>query len=450
MNTTNQNPQFINSYFSALLHYKSFNQLLWDYNAADLQAWMLFRNSDIFGKSIPTMTPDGSFNTPIKNVQTVQAVIASATQSGNNLILTFTDATYASFRKDQKVSDHNMFEGYVLQASPGTITVGPLNNPSTTLTAGTHFPANTTIRANGKIAANFNSVGTTTLYDQKDVQVDWSEITRDTCQIARREKQNLFESTTTAGEKVFYGYTDTEANTFNRFLWECAYKYMFGKGGTGLQLSDGVASKTYGIRNRIIDNSGNYISSNAPMTQAQFESMVLQAASVNPAMGSEILLMPGRRALQQIGTFYPSQMAFAAAERRNDKMSVSLDTREVFIAGINVKVLTNFSLLNSEKIEDWHKDSVYVLNMAPTNMNGQKAKMVQLIHTSDDPNSTSEVIRKETPGMTGSGQGNNTGMGNIGQNQVTASPVDGTTVEFLDDSGVAMVAKGQGLFEFKH
>ncbi len=449
MNTTNLNPQFINSYFSALLHYKDFNNLLWDYDAADLQAWMLFRNSDIFGNSIPTMSPDGVFYTPIKNVQTVQNVIATSTQQGNNLVLTLADPTYSAFRLKQKVSDSNMYEGYIIQTAPGVITVAPLNNP-TALVDGTHFNDNTVIRANGMIAANFNSVGTTTLYDQKDVQTDYSEITRESGQIARREKMNLFMSTATDGEQVFYGYTQTEADTFNRFLWECAYKYMFGKGGTGIQLLDGVASKTWGIRNRIIQDSGNYISSTAAMTQAQFEQLVIQAASVNPSMNTEILLMPGRRALQQLGTFYPSQMAFAAANRNNGTMSVSLDTREVFIAGITCKILTNFSLLNSAKTEDWHKDSVYVLNMSPTNMNGQKAKMIQLIHASNDANSTSEVIRKETPGMTGSGMGNNTGMGNIGLNQVTASNVDGTTFEFLDDSGVAMVAKGQGLFEFKH
>ncbi len=449
MNVTNQNPQFINSYFAALLHYKNFSNLLWDYNAADLQAWMLFRNSEFFGKSIPTMSADGSFNTPIKNVQSVQAVIQTVTQQGNNLILNLADQTYGSFRLKQKVTDSKMFEGIVIETAPGVVTIAPLNNP-TALTSGTHFLVNTTIRANGMLAANFNSVGTTTLYDQKDVQTDYSEITRESGQIARREKMSLFSSTANDGEQVFYGYTQTEADTFNRFLFQSAYKYMFGKGGTGIQLMDGVGSKTYGIRNRIIDSSGNYIAGSAPMTQGQFETMIAQAAAVTPSMDQSVLIMPGRRALQQIGTFYASQMAFAAATKSDNKMGVSLDTREVYIAGINVKILTNFSLLNSERLEDWHKDSVYCLNMAPTFMAGQPAKMVQLIHASGDPNSTSEVIRKETPGMTGSAMGNNTGMGNIGLNQVTASSVDGTTFEFLDDSGIALVAKGQALFEYKH
>ena len=232
-NVTNQNPQFVNSYFSDLLFYRSFNKYLWNYDAADLQAFEMFRNSDLFAASIPTMTPDGSFNTPIKNVQNVQGIVATSTQNGANLDLTFTDPTLNTFRIKQKVQDYVGNEGYVVAAAPGKITIAPLNNP-TTLTSGTQFVINKTIYARGMIAATFNSVGTTTIYDQKDVQTDWTEITRETAQIARMEKMNLLQGNTQSGEEIFYGYTQTEADTFNRFMWQVVYKYMFGKGGTGI------------------------------------------------------------------------------------------------------------------------------------------------------------------------------------------------------------------------
>lgn len=447
---TNQNPQFINSYFSSLLYYRSFSKYLWDYEAAELQAFNMFRNSELFAPSIPTMTIDGSFNTPIKNVQNVQGIILTATQSGNNLILVFTDPTLATFRIKQKVVDSNMYEGYVISAAPGTITIAPLNNPATTLTAGTHFKVNTIVRATGMIAATFNSVGTTTIYDQKDVQTDYTEITRESGQIARMEKMNLFQSTTPTGEEVFYGYTQTEADTFNRFVWECVYKYMFGKGGTGLTLLDGTASKTMGIRSRIIQDSGNYANTGSPIDQATFENMLFQAATVNPNFGQDIYIMPGIRAARQLSTFYPAATAFAAATNKGSTVDIALQTGTINIAGLNVKIILNFGLLNSAKIQDWHKDSVYILNQSPTVMQGKPAKLIQLIHSSNDPNSTQTVIRKETPGMTGSGIGNSTGMGMIGQNEVTASNVDGTSFDFLDHSGIAMIGKGHGLFEYIH
>lgn len=457
MNVTNQNPQFINSYFADLLYYHSFGKYLWDYNASDLQAFMMFRNSEYFAPSIPTMTADGSFNTPIKNVQNVQGIIATATQSGSNLILTFTDATLATFRVKQKVEDSNMFEGYVISAAPGTVTIAPLTNP-TTLVAGTHFNVNTIIRATGMIAATFNSVGTTTIYEQKDVQTDWTEITRETAQIARQEKQNLYSAEAPSGEKVFYGYTQTEADTFNRFVWQCIRKYMFGNGGTNLNLLDGAASKTTGIRNRIINDSQNYVNTGAPIDQASFEAMLFQAAEVNPGFEQDLIILPGRRAARQLSTFYPAQTAFAAASKSgNDAktVNIALQTDTISIAGLNVKIALNFGLLNSLKIPDWNKDSVYILNMSSVTMKDgvgtpRQGKMIQLIHSSNDPNSTQTVLRRETPGMTGSAMGDSTGLGMIGQNQVTTSAVDGTTIEFLDHSGIAMVAKGHGLFEYKH
>lgn len=447
---TNQNPQFINSYFAALLHQKSFSQYLWDYDAADLQAWNMFRNSDLFAASIPTMTSDGSFNTPIKNVQNVQGIIATATQSGNNLVITFTDATLATFRVKQKVEDRLGYEGYVVSAAPGTITIAPLTNPSTTLTAGTHFPASTMMYATGMIAATMNSVGTTTLYDEKDVQTDYTEITRETAQIARMEKMNTFVSTTAAGEDVFYGFHQTEADTYNRFLWQVVRKYMFGNGGTGLNLLDGTASKTYGIRNRLINDSGNYANTGAPIDQGTFENMLFQAASVQPNFGQNIYVMPGIRAARQLSTFYPSQTAFAAAKNMGKTVDIALQTGEINIAGMNVTLVLNFGLLNSSKIQDWHKDSVYILNQSPVTMQGKPAKLIQVIHSSNDPNSTDCLIRRSIPGMTGTGDSNSSGLGMMGQNQITVGPVDGATVEFEDHSGIAMIAKGHGLFEYQH
>ena len=458
---SSQNPQFTNPYFANALFYHEFDSTLVNFDMAELQAFKMFTQSDIFAPSIATMTPDGSFYTPIKNVQQVSAVIATVTTNGSGLDLTFTDPTYTAFRLGQKVNDNLLNEAQVTAISPGRVTIMPFVNAAGTalnaVTSGSQFKVNTTMTAVGNVKATMFSVGTTSLYDTKDTQIDYTEITRESLAIARMEKMNWLAGTSPTGEEVFYGYTQNELDTFNRILWQISYKYMFGKGAGGLLLPDGVGAKTMSIRNRIIQDSGNYQqSTTSPITQNVFEQMIGQAISANPNYGDTIYVMPGVRALQAIGSFYPTQMAFAAAQRDGNTMSISLDTRNVYIAGANVKILTNFALLNSAKIPDWNKDSVYILNMAPamyTSIDGsvtKQGKMVQLIHSSPDGNSTSSFIRKETPGMTGSGLGNNTGMGTIGQNQVTASPIDGTTVEFLDHSGIAMVGKGHGLYEFQH
>lgn len=458
---TNQNPQFTNPYFANALFYHEFDPTLVNFDMAELQAFQMFTNSDLFAPSIPTMTPDGSFLTPIKNVQQVSGVIYTVTTNGTGLDLTFTDPTLSTFRIGQKVNDNLMNEAQVVATAPGKVTIMPfVNAAGTTLnavTSGSQFKVNTTMTAVGKVAATFNSVGTTSLFDNKDTQTDYTEITRESLQVARMEKMKWLAGTTPTGEEAFYSYTENELDTFNRMLWEISYKYMFGKGAGGLQLPDGLGAKTMSIRNRIIADSANYQqSTTTAISQTIFEQMILQCAAANPNYGDSIHVFPGIRALQQIGTFYPTQMGYAAGQRNGETMSVSLDTREVFIAGIKVKVLLNFALLNSAKIPDWHKDSVYMLNMAPatyTNIDGtvsKKGKMVQPIHSSPDANSTSAFIRNVIPGTTSSGLGNNTGLGSTGQNMITTSPVDGYGIEFLDHSGIAMVGKGHGLYEFQH
>lgn len=456
-----QNPQFSNPYFANALFYHEFDSTMVNFDMAELQAFKLFTQSEMFAPSIPTMTPDGSFLTPIKNVQQVSGVIATVTTNGTGLDITFTDPTLTTFRLGQKVNDNLMNEAQVTAFSPGKVTIMPLANAAGTalnaVTSGSQFKVNTTMTAVGKLVATMFSVGTTSLFDDKDTQTDWTEITRDSLQVARMEKMKWLAGTTPTGEEAFYSYTENELDTFNRMLWYISYKYMFGKGAGGLQLPDGVGATTMSIRNRIIQDSANYQQSiSAPITQAVFEQMILQCAAANPNYGDSIHVLPGIRALQQLGTFYPTQMGFAASQRNGETMSISLDTREVFIAGIKVKILLNFALLNSAKIPDWHKDSVYMLNMAPasyTSIDGsvtRQGKMVQLIHSSPDASSTSAFIRNIIPGTTGSQLGNNTGLGMQGQNMISTNAVDGYGIEFLDHSGVAMVGKGHGLYEFQH
>jgi len=450
----NQNPQYVQSYFSNLLHYKSFSKYYWDFDAAELQAFQMFRNSDIFAPSQPTMTSDGSFNTPLKNVQLNQAIIATTTQNGNGLDITFTNPTANTFYVGHKVEDQFQYEGYIVAAVPGKITIMPLNNPAV-LTQGTYFVNNTILRDTGFIAPTMNSLGDKTLYDVKDVQQDWAEITRVNAQIARMEKMNTFVSEIN-DEEVFYGYYQTEADSFNRFMYLCNRKLWAGKGGNNFNLVGGVGAKTMGIRNRIIQDSQNYLTTGAPIDQGTFETMIEQCLAVNPNYGQHLKLFPGIRAARQIASFYPSATAFAAATKKQlegnkgDSLSISLQTGEVYIAGAWVQIILNFGLLNSKKIADWNKDSVYALNMSPTVMAGKDAKCVQLIHASDDPNSTDTLIRYETPGTTSSKMGNNVGMGMINQNMITTSGIDGTEIGFVDHSGVAMIAEGSGLFEYPH
>lgn len=445
---TNQNPLFINSYFSSLLHYHNFNPNIADFNKAWLQTWLFFRNSKLFGKSIPVSHPQGLFNTIIKNRQAVSATIATRTVVGTTLVLTFTDPTYNNFRPQQKVTDDSMKEGYVQSSAPGTITISPLSNPTVFVAA--NFPVANVVIAHGKLAGSYNSVGTIPLYEDKDNQQDYCEITRETYQSARREKVNLFASSVN-GEQKIYGYTEGEVDTVNRFLKYCAFKYMFGVGGI-VQTQEGEASKTWGIRDRIRLNSGNYLNGPGQITKVIFDSMLSASANASAGFQQEITILPGRRALGQIASFYPLAFgALGATQIENGLLTINGDIRNINVNGLNVKIVLDFAFLNDGvDVPDWHQDSVYFLNTSNAVYDGRTGKMIQMIHMSDDPNSSETVLYRVIPGMTSRGIGNTIGGGTDGMYQITGSSVDGVACEMEDDSGLAMLAVGQGLYEYIH
>ena len=120
------------------------------------QTWN-FVNQLTNNTSVGFNSVDGSYNRMIARRTSIMAPISiQGAQSGANLVLTFQDPTYTGFRVKDNVFDSAMNEGRVISVAPGTVTIEPLFNP-TTLTAGTHFLAGTTVYWSGDISVNFNS-----------------------------------------------------------------------------------------------------------------------------------------------------------------------------------------------------------------------------------------------------------------------------------------------------
>lgn len=445
-----QNPLFTNSYFSSMLYYKNWNPSVYNFNSPWIMAWKALQTGELFGKSIATADPMGRFETLIKNRYAVQAISATTTLVGANLVVTFVNPLYDQFRIKDKVTDGKMFVGYVIATTPGTITIAPLNNP-TVFVAATHFAVNSTITSHGTLSGLYNSVGTTNIFEPKDNQEDYVEITRDTYQVSAFEKTNRFAAGVGSDMEV-YGYTDNEADMVNRAIKNTMFKKFFGKGGTGLVGLEGQMNITYGMRNRLIDSSGNYISGSAPITLGQLTTLVGNAADAYPAFDQDVIIMPGRRALSQIATFFPTQIGFIGGRREGDRLSISLDVREIILAGVNVKVVTNLNILNdSVNLPDWMKDSVWVLNRSATTVNGQNRSLIQPIHFSQNPNSEYRPLYRCIPGMVGIGDTDSTGLATLmGNYQITASNVHGAACEYLDASGISMIPYGHGLFEYIH
>jgi len=423
---------------------------MWNYHGAWLQAWKMIMNGELFGQSVATADPQGLFHTLIKNRQAVQQVVTGRTPNGDGtLTLTFADATYDSFRTSDKVVDFTaMSEGYIMTRGAGTITIAPLNNPAAFGAA--HFALNSTVTAYGKLAGLYNSVGTTTIYESKDRQEDYLEITRESHQVAQMEKTHRF-AATVGGEEKVYGYTEGEADMVGRAIFYSVFKKFFGQGGTGMTGLEGQMNKTYGIRNRLIDDSGNYLLGGAPITLANIEQIAGTCADSNPGFEQDIIALPGRNALRELGRLFPTQLGFSGGQREGKVLSISLDVREIIISGITVKVATNFNMLNDiVNLPEWMKDSIYFINKAQTVVGGQQRSLVHPIHFSQSAGSDYRPIYRCIPGMVGIGAGDSTGLPSQEGYQLAGSSVHGASCEFLDNSGISMVPYGHGLFEYQY
>lgn len=442
------NPIVANSYFSNFLFYPNFNPRQVNYQSAWVRAWKMLQNSTLFGKSVPTADPEGRFNTIIKNRQSVKGTVINVAQDGSNVIVTFASPSQNNFRIKEKV-DNGVYEGYVIAKTADTITLQPLNNPSGTLTAGTHFAINDTVWGRGIISGLYNSTGTTSLYEQKDNQTDWLEITRDTHQVSATEKTIRYGGVV-GGQLDVYAYTEGEADMVARQIRNCMYKKFFGQGGGGMQGLEGLMTKTMSIRNRLID-SGYYEPATSVPTQAQFKQALFACADANPGFEQDIMIAPGREFLNLLATWYPNELAFTAGQRNGNQISITYDIREITLSGITAKVIMDFNILNdTDYLPHWHKWSCYFFNRAMTTIDGQVRPLIQPIHFSMNPSSEYKMLYRTIPGMVGVGESDDTGLASIMGFQTTASSTHGASFEVLDFSGISMIPYGHFLIEYIH
>lgn len=451
MGQTILNPQFGYSLYANLFTYNNAASGIVDLDRNWTQVWDIM-NLLNGGKSIGFNDPQGIYNRPIKKRVSVSQIIATATQQGANLVLTFADVNYNGFRVKDYVKDNLMYEGRVIVAAPGTITVEPMFNPATTLTAGTHFAATGTITAYGDVSGNFNSGGKVPLYRDIVVQQDYSTVYRDTCQRARRQKFN----THISRNGIAYVYTDDETEMINRAMKYYGKTIMFGEPGTKQSGVEGQINMVRGIRRSIIQDGINMSGGTSQITRAQFEQLYYGVANTDGRVEQTIEVWMGRRAAATIQSFYSSFIQYGGSLNTFGGASVKGTN---IMMNASAGVTTNWRILgclnDGLEVPDWMQDSVYVMDLTPVPMrteSGQilKVSPVQKIHWSANTNSEDEIIYKAVPGMTIPISTGNDTSAVYADYQFASNNNDGYSCEYLHDFGVSCILDRAGIFEYPH
>ena len=445
------NPQFGYSLYANLFTYNNAARTLIDLDRNWTQVWDIMNKLN-GGKSIGFNDPQGIYNRPIKKRVAVSNIVGTATQQGANLVLTFADINYNGFRVKDYVKDDSMYEGRVISANPGTITIEPMFNPTSTFVAGTHFASGTTIRAYGDVSGNFNSGGKVPLYRDITVQQDYSTVYRDTCQRARRQKFN----THVSRDGIAYLYTDDETEMVKRALKYYGKTVMFGEPGTKSSAVEGQINMVRGIRRSIITDGMNLSGAASQITKPLFEQLYYGVAATDGDVEQTLEVWMGRRAAATIQGFYSAFIQYGGSLNTFGGASVKGTN---IMMNASAGVTTNWRILgclnDGLEVPDWMQDSVYIMDMTPVtsrNESGQIIKVppLQKIHWSANTNSDEEVIYKAVPGMTIPISESNNSAAVYADYQFAANNNDGYSCEYLHDFGISYVADRSGIFEYIH
>lgn len=444
------NPQFSVSLYQFLLHYNNASPYLLDLDRKWSQAWA-FVNQLTNGKSMPTNSPDGTYLRPIARRTSVsQPISIQGAQSGQNLILTWQDPTYTGFRVKDTLVDTAMNQGRVISVAPGTVTIEPVFNP-TTLTAGTHFLTGTTCYITYDTSGNFNSAGKTNLYRTNDIQTDYTMVSRDSCQMARREKI----STLVGKDGELYTYSQQEQDMVRRMFKLYGKKFLLGEVGTKNSQIEGVINGTRGLRAATMQD-GTYANTGAPLDVTTFEALINQVASATGMIDQELTLIPGRKAMARISGFYNNQLNYTGSTvKMGGRPVVNLDVREITVAGGIKCNLMPLAMLNDNlELPAWFTDSLYIINTSPIPAMGGKLgteSPIQKIHFSSYPGETKDDrIYKVITGMTAPGSGNSMGAPSLEGYELTSNTIDGYSAEIEEDNGFSMIADDWALFEYQY
>lgn len=450
---TQQNPQFY-SLYATLFNYNQWGSAVYNLDR-DWGQIIYFIEKLNGGSSRAVSSPDGIYKKVVKpRAEVVGQVSAAPTQSGANLILTFTDPNYSAFRVKDLVMDDKFNYGRVISAAPGTITIEPAFGSPAALVAANHFVANAYVMKVVDVSGNFNSTGKTTLYRDKTIIDNYASVQRDSCQISRREKFNTY-----MHNGIAYYWSEAERDMITNFYKDYVTKCLFSVRGTQVSPVEGAINGTEGIREAIINQGGYYVSSTSPLSQNIWEDMLnFTSTSYAKAYQDKVFIM-GRSAWQRISSFYTNNINFTVSQRTAGGQDLNFDVQTVTIGGITATVMIADFLNDTVKFPAMStipgvtgtkmSNMIFMIDAAPIPADGPEMGMlpsIEKFHFANDDRGE-ETIYKMIGGMTGGGPGNETGPSVYNNYQLTSTSVDGVSIEVLGDNGISCVADNWALFE---
>lgn len=214
----------------------------------------------------------------------ISTAIQSNTLVGTYLEVNMVDGSYDLFRVGDVVMDSNKIQGRVKSKVPGQVVLEPIGTP---FVSATHFINGHFCKVLFDASKDRYSGGKTSIYNVPDLQYNWSSVTRDTNQLARRD------------------YISTEIKTHNNYWWASQELQMLRRVARNLEKkfiyseraqithSDGKVSYNGGLNWSIKNRGGIYYKSATELTMPLLNDLIRQTVSKDATRGRNLIMLLG-------------------------------------------------------------------------------------------------------------------------------------------------------------
>jgi hypothetical protein len=391
-------------------------------------------------KSLQVDTDNGLISSMKLEDYKVKQVVATATQSGTSLILTWSDSGYNQFKVGFAVMDKNRKLGVVLSAAAGTATIGQLTD---TLTAGTDFAVGTYAIEVFNISNTYNSTSANFKKYLPDTLSNYLQISRGSMQLSAMEYFKTYIDGT-AGSKEHAAALLQQRLALQELADGIEARMFVGQAGTGLPvLPGGELGNTNGGIDWALVNRGGILDTQGSLPDKDYLLDVLTTLREKTGMVSNhFLFIGGPRARMNVAKFMQEYKITAGTSSVLQGKGLAVDGFQTTFGYIEfmdtwwmADPLANpqlSSITNQRKISD----EFYIFCIQPTiDAYGADAPLIRMCYKDNQGISTTYV------------EGLIDANGKRIQGK-TASSTDGVTTDFYTNSGIDIV-DASGMYGFK-
>lgn len=248
------------------------------------------------GGSERTTAVSGLIETYKRGKNNVVQQIASVTQSGNNLILTWVNPTYDLFLQKDAIMDTNYVLGRVISAGPGTVTIQAEPDPTVAMSATTQFQVGTLAKFVYDHSGTYGSLGKGNRIFNPIRTLNYPSVMRASYTLTAADK---IETYTEIDGKPYY-YWQNEMDMMMTHFKSLEYKYIFSQYGAPAQSAvEGEISSNRGMRQGIIQDGVYMPLASAPVAN-DLQDMLGALGNRNTMSGQRFTGFCGRSFLMNI------------------------------------------------------------------------------------------------------------------------------------------------------